>query len=204
MSRQSLCNPQRSVQTPTFLYPTCFNQRPDLNTRSVDAYCYTWRVPLSKTREEAQEPRAPKKTFKRRRCENCNRLYTPIREDQRFCQHDGDNCRKEFHRYGSSYGPLKTGLHKAIEKKYADLAKDSERRYKAFMSDMSDQSRRIDRVERGGSNFTIDSIKEAINRLAVEVADVKAQIDEWRGQIKNAKAHDEPSGSLYGEPPKKS
>jgi len=145
----------------------------------VDAYCYTWRVPLSKTRKQAQEPRAPKKTFKRRRCENCNRLYAPIREDQRFCQHDGDNCRKEFHRYGSSYGPLKTGLHKAIDKKY-------------------------DALEASIIRGWLKPLQSEIKRLAVEVADVKAQIDEWRGQIKIAKAHDEPSGSLYGEPPKKS
>ena len=119
---------------------------------------------------------------KRKRCENCNKLFEPKKPWSKFCK---DECRKEFHRYGSSYGPLKTGLHKAIDKKYAELAKDSERRYKAFMSEMSDQSRRIDRVERGGSNFTIDSIKEAINRLAVEVAELRAKMDTDRGQIEN-------------------
>jgi len=126
-------------------------------------------------------PISQNKPTKRARCENCHALYrpNPRRPKQKFCS---DNCRKEFHRYGSSYGPLKTGLHKAIDKKYADLAKDSERRYKAFMSEISDQSRRIDRVERGGSNFTIDSIKEAINRLAVEVAELWAKMDADRGQ----------------------
>lgn len=60
------------------------------------------------------------KTFKRRRCQNCNKLFQPIRADQKF---DSASCRKEFHRYGSSYGPLKTGLHSAIDKKYAALEK---------------------------------------------------------------------------------
>ncbi len=63
------------------------------------------------------------KPFKRRRCQNCNRLYLPSRDDQKFCRElpDKDKCRKEFYRYGSSYGPLRTGLHKAIDKKYAEL-----------------------------------------------------------------------------------
>lgn len=66
---------------------------------------------------------AEKKVFKRRRCQNCNKLYLPTREDQKFCRTlpDRDKCRKEFYRYGSSYGPLKTGLHKAIDNKCAEL-----------------------------------------------------------------------------------
>lgn len=69
--------------------------------------------------------RATPKKRKRRRCENCNRLYQPIRDDQRFCRdrdpEDPNVCRKEFWRYGSSYGPLKAGLEKAITKKVADF-----------------------------------------------------------------------------------
>ena len=72
-----------------------------------------------------QEAPLEKKIFKRRRCQNCNKLYMPSREDQKFCRDlpDPDKCRKEYYRYGSSYGSLKTGLHKAIDKKYAELEK---------------------------------------------------------------------------------
>jgi hypothetical protein len=74
-----------------------------------------------------QQAPAEKKTFKRRRCENCNKLYMPSRADQKFCRNlpDPDKCRKEFYRYGSSYGPLKTGLHKAIDKKYRELERET-------------------------------------------------------------------------------
>jgi hypothetical protein len=77
----------------------------------------------TKTANQTQQAPSEKKTFKRRRCQNCNALYMPTREDQKFCRTlpDPDKCRKEFYRYGSSYGPLKTGLHKAIDKKYREL-----------------------------------------------------------------------------------
>jgi hypothetical protein len=73
-------------------------------------------------RKRHREARASKK-FRRRRCQNCHNLYQPTREDQKFCRDnsDPDKCRKEFYRYGSSYGPLKTGLEKAIDKKCAGL-----------------------------------------------------------------------------------
>jgi hypothetical protein len=91
-----------------------------------------------------------KKQFKRRRCDNCNRLYLPVRADQRFCRElpDRDKCRKEYWRYGSSYGPLKTGLRKVIEKKYEELLKEETRRYRALLAEVANQSRRIDRVEK--------------------------------------------------------
>ncbi len=34
-----------------------------------------------------------------------------------------DKCRKEFHRYGAGYAPIKAGLMKSIEEKYAGLDK---------------------------------------------------------------------------------
>lgn len=95
-----------------------------------------------------------KPPFKRRRCQNCNKLYLPSREDQKFCRDlpDKDKCRKEFYRYGSSYGPLKTGLHKAIDKKYAELRK-------GWIAEIKDQSRRIDRLEaiiEGSPTLTVE------------------------------------------------
>ena len=90
-----------------------------------------------------------KKTFKRRRCQNCHNLYMPTREDQKFCRTlpDRDKCRKEFYRYGSSYGPLKTGLERAIEKKYAALEKEMSARFKALSSVVVDHGRRLDEIE---------------------------------------------------------
>src|SRR5271168_4226452 len=84
-----------------------------------------------------QEAPRQKKIFKRRRCQNCNVLYTPTRDDQKFCRTlpDRDKCRKEFYRYGSSYGPLKTGLHKAIDKKYSVLRRE----YKSLLHGMAKQ-----------------------------------------------------------------
>jgi hypothetical protein len=95
-----------------------------------------------------------KKTFKRRRCQNCNALYMPTREDQKYCRTlpDPDKCRKEFYRYGSSYGPLKTGLHKAIDKKYAALFREMTARFiderKRNGLGIAELERRIERLEK--------------------------------------------------------
>lgn len=102
------------------------------------------------------------KTFKRRRCENCNALYQPTREDQRFCRKDGDNCRKEFHRYGSSYGPLKTGLHKAIDKKVIDLEKTLKVRCALLLDGGVDRQR----VELGKLRLQIDALRGQIEEIA--------------------------------------
>lgn len=99
-----------------------------------------------------------KKQFKRRRCENCNVLYMPVREDQRF---DKDSCRKEFHRYGSSYGPLKTGLRKAIEEKYAELTRHANARF--------------------------NNLVMKLGVLTVEQTKLASQIDALRGQLERIK-----------------
>ena len=78
----------------------------------------------------------------------------PTREDQKFCRSlpDRDKCRKEFYRYGSSYGPLKTGLERAIEKKYAALFREMTARFiderKRIGLGFAELERRILTVER--------------------------------------------------------
>jgi len=79
------------------------------------------------------------KVFKRRRCRNCNALFMPAREDQVFCKETKEkHCRKDFHRYGASYGPLRSGLHRAIDKKYAELRTEMLARNRATIEDTSD------------------------------------------------------------------
>lgn len=124
---------------------------------------------------QPQESPSKVKTFKRRRCENCNALYQPTREDQRFCRKDGDNCRKEFHRYGSSYGPLKTGLHKAIDKKYAELEKAVGNKVRGLVADI---------VQKVGQHIE-DTYRSEQERQRVELAKALAQIDVLRGQIQD-------------------
>jgi hypothetical protein len=94
----------------------------------------------TKTANQTQQAPSEKKTFKRRRCQNCNALYMPTREDQKFCRTlpDPDKCRKEFYRYGSSYGPLKTGLHKAIDKKCGELREEF-RRLKRIVDELAEE-----------------------------------------------------------------
>ena len=91
-------------------------------------------------------PTAKSAKQKRKRCQNCNKLFVPARNvpDQKFCK---DACRREFWTHGSAFGPMKAGLYRAIDKKYAALEKEANRRHRAFMSEIADQSRRIDRLD---------------------------------------------------------
>jgi hypothetical protein len=50
----------------------------------------------------------------RKRCDNCGDLFPRTRTDRKFCS---ENCRKEFHRYGAAYGPIKQALEKLIDKR---------------------------------------------------------------------------------------
>lgn len=83
---------------------------------------YDLRVSMALSPKQPHRARPVKKSkMKRRRCLNDHKLFQPKLRNQKFCC---DPCRKEFHRYGSSYGPLRTGLHRAIDQKYSSLKKD--------------------------------------------------------------------------------
>jgi hypothetical protein len=93
-------------------------------------------------------PTAISTKLRRKRCLNCNKPFTPKRnviKKAKFCK---DACRKEFWKHGSSFGPIKVGLYAAIDKKYAALEKEANRRHRAFMGEVADQSRRIDQLEK--------------------------------------------------------
>jgi hypothetical protein len=87
---------------------------------------------ISKKRSRTARP-TPKWKSKRRRCLSDNKLFYPKLQKQRFCS---DACRKEFHRYGESYGPIKMGLERALEKKSADLEKQLKQDVRAIKDQM--------------------------------------------------------------------
>jgi archaellum component FlaC len=109
----------------------------------------------------------------------------PTREDQRFCRdRDPANaslCRQEWNRYGSSYGPLKDGLHKAIEKKYAELRADTKLAVRQLASQIDVLSSDI--------NLTAKALTQQIEKMAVEVAELRKQLDEVRGQLEELRRH---------------
>ena len=57
----------------------------------------------------------PKKKYPRRRCDNCGDLFEKKRKDQHFCTKDKGACRKQFHKFGAAYGPLKQKLLSVID-----------------------------------------------------------------------------------------
>jgi hypothetical protein len=133
-------------------------------------------------------PRAVKNPMKRRRCQNCNKLYTPTRDDQKFCRElpDKDKCRKEFYRYGSSYGPLKTGLEKAIQRKYGLLVLDVEIELKRLAQTQRVRLSQLE-IDVKMLRFNLNGLTDRIAALEfvnVERAKLKAKQKSQVGQTK--------------------
>jgi len=63
-------------------------------------------------RAYARKLAEPKK-LPRRRCLNCNGWFEKTRKNKKFCRKE---CKDEYNRYGSAFGPLKEWLAKYIEK----------------------------------------------------------------------------------------
>jgi hypothetical protein len=91
-------------------------------------------------------PTAQSAKQKRKRCQNCNKLFVPARNvpDQKFCK---DACRREFWTHGSAFGPMKAGLYSAIDKKYAALQKEVAQRLRAIVDCAARLEVRIVRLE---------------------------------------------------------
>ena len=53
-----------------------------------------------------------KKKHPRRRCKNCEGWFDKTRKNKVYCK---PQCKTEFNRYGSAFGPLKSFLLKKIE-----------------------------------------------------------------------------------------
>lgn len=62
---------------------------------------------------ENQPETAEAKKLRRRRCRNCDVLFQPSQETHWF---HTDQCRYEFHKHGSAFGPLKIKLEKLVVK----------------------------------------------------------------------------------------
>lgn len=67
---------------------------------------------VRRERRAAAKRADPDQEFPRRHCHNCNAWYRKTRKNKRFCSKE---CKEEFRRYGSAFGPLKTWLTKLIE-----------------------------------------------------------------------------------------
>lgn len=64
-------------------------------------------APLGHARPEPKKPGdLPKK-----RCRNCNKPFPLTKVNRAFCRQE---CKNEFHNFGSAYGPLKARLEKMI------------------------------------------------------------------------------------------
>jgi hypothetical protein len=69
----------------------------------------------------------------KRKCDNCGATYRPKRPllpgERGF---HADNCRKEYHKHGGSYGKLKPYIEREIKKRIKELSPADASRMEAF------------------------------------------------------------------------
>jgi hypothetical protein len=67
------------------------------------------------------------KTYGRKRCKNCNAMFTRTKPNAEFCKVKKDgtpsNCKNEFHHNRSAFGPLKGRIEGFIREQTRDLRK---------------------------------------------------------------------------------
>lgn len=129
---------------------------------------------IGKAKRVTARPR-PKWKLERRKCLNDNRLFLPKLQRQRFCS---DSCRKEFHRYGANYGPIKMGLERALGKKYELLEKELKKQAR-IQRDQSAIDIKTVQFQFNGLIERMEALEDAIKPLLVgrEQAEAKHSAD---------------------------
>lgn len=71
----------------------------------------------------------------KRNCDNCGTRYQPKRPlmtgERGFCK---ANCRKEYHKHGGAFGPLRRALDKELKKRIKELSPADATRIEAIES----------------------------------------------------------------------
>ena len=144
--------------------------------RLVIAYCVLWTtlvrypVPTSPQQSKAPTARRGRLNLEPRRCLNDHQPFQPKIRKQKFCS---DACRKEFHRYGSSYGPLKTGLEKVIRDQFDRLKGDMD-------GLVSKQEKRQMEIEIKTLRFNMNGLTERMSELEGSLRDVRNELRDLR------------------------
>ena len=84
-------------------------------------------MPAHRRTRLKQPAAAPAKTFGIKKCKNCDRRFVRHRKNQLFCKvlpnGEPSNCKGEFHRNRSAFGPLKGRIEGFIREQTKDLRK---------------------------------------------------------------------------------
>jgi hypothetical protein len=81
----------------------------------------------TQSRRKPRERAPTKKTWGKKKCDNCNRVFVKGRKNQKFCKTKPDgtpsNCLEEFHRNRSAFGPLKVRIEGMIREHTKEFKK---------------------------------------------------------------------------------
>ena len=88
-------------------------------------------------RREVRASRRDEPVFEKKRCLNCPKFFPLTKPHRKFCSIP---CKDQFNKFGGAYGKLK-------EKLFAEIEAQVRAVRKTVFAEISDQSRRIDRLE---------------------------------------------------------
>jgi hypothetical protein len=80
---------------------------------------------LRRERRAAVKKFSPPQVFPKKRCKNCPKMFPKTRANREFCS---PACKKEFHRHGSAFGPLKETLQNLVKGWLKEFRLDTEAR----------------------------------------------------------------------------
>ena len=49
-----------------------------------------------------------------KRCPNCAKIFKPATPWQKFCRHQGNTCRQQYHQHGGAYHKLRPKIEKLV------------------------------------------------------------------------------------------
>lgn len=179
-------------------------------TRSMYPTPGSHRRPRWRQKEYQSKPELEAKLPKKR-CLNCPKFFPLTKPNRRFCS---INCKNEYNRFGSSYGPLKAKLEKLIEQTIAagiahqlrDRNSELWQSVKAkvaelgFLNRADVSTRRTDAMERTWkeTEARIEGVRMGFDSLAQRIFLLEHQQPDWQPEASTAEF---PAKDFAEEPP---
>lgn len=117
---------------------------------------------IRRDRRAALKKFSPAKQFERKRCKNCPKMFPKTRPNREFCT---PACKKEFHRHGSAFGPLKETLQNLVKGWLRSFQEDTDQNTIAI-------NKRLDLLERRQGIIARELIGSSPTILASDVAEL--------------------------------
>jgi hypothetical protein len=128
----------------------------------------------TQSRRKPRERAPTKKTWGKKKCDNCNRVFVKGRKNQKFCKTKPDgtpsNCLEEFHRNRSAFGPLKV----RIEGMIREHTKEFKKQISVEIADLRKSVKQLE-SRRDDVTDSVNALNEAVLKLEMRTEALEAR-----------------------------